>query len=185
MFYVMMADGFEEAEAIVPLDLMRRAGIDAKTVGIGGETLRSNKGVRVVADLTEAEADPAACEGVFLPGGMPGMENLSASAFVRAAVSACAEAGKPVCAICAAPAVLGRMGLLRGRRAVCFPGFEHELKGCDVQAAPVCVDGDIITGQGAGCVFPFAHAIIARMRGKAEADRVLAQIRYAELAAEE
>lgn len=181
MFYVMLADGFEEAEAIVPLDLLRRAGVDARTVGVTGPTVTSSKGVCVRADLTPEQADPAGCEGIFLPGGMPGMENLYASSYVCGAAETCAAAGVPVAAICAAPSVLGRLGLLQGREAVCYPGFEKELRGRVPSEAFVCTDGNVITGQGAGCVFPFSRALITALRGKETAERVLDEIRYTDL----
>ena len=183
MFYVFLADGFEETEAVAPLDLLKRAGIEVRTVGVTGGAVAGTKGVRVLPELTPETAPvDERLEGVFLPGGIPGMENLSASQSVRDAVSYCAANGKLICAICAAPSVLGRMGLLRGRRAVCYPGFERELDGCEVPDLPVCVDGGVITAKGAGCVFPFAHAIITRLRGSGIADRVLAEIQYADAA---
>ena len=181
MFYVLLADGFEEAEAMVPADLLKRAGVTVKTVGVTGETVTSSAGVRVYADIAPEQMDIKACEGVFLPGGMPGMENLYRSDAVKNAVLSCTADGKLVCAICAAPAVLGRLGLLRGKRAVCFPGFEAELAGYIPTDAPVCADGKIITARGAGTVFPFAHAIITALREEAQADAVLAKIQYADL----
>lgn len=181
VFYVMLADGFEETEAIVPLDLLRRAGVDAKTVGVTGQVVTGSHGICVRADLLPEQADPVGCEGVFLPGGMPGMENLFASGYVCDAVRVCAEAGVPVAAICAAPSVLGRLGLLQGKEAVCYPGFERELIGRVPSTRFVCTDGNVITAQGAGCVFPFSHALITALKDGEAADRVMRDIRYADL----
>ena len=181
MFYVFLADGFEETEAIAPLDMLKRAGVEVRTVGVTGAEVTGTKGVRVLPDLTPENAPFEDCEGVFLPGGMPGTENLFRSDYVRSAVEYCAANDRLICAICAAPSVLGRMGLLRGRSAVCYPGFEKYLDGCRVPDLPVCTDGKIVTGRGAGCVFPFAHAVITLLRGGAAADRVLAEVQYADL----
>ncbi len=179
MFYVFLADGFEEAEALVPLDLLRRAGVDVYTVGITGPVVCSSKKIKVFADLTPEEISFDQCEGVMLPGGMPGTENLYRSSFVQDAVSACVSQKKLLCAICAAPSVPGRMGLLRGKRAVCFPGFETKLTGAVVCDEPVVKDGMIITAKGAGCVFPFSHCIISALRDKNTADRIIKEIQYA------
>ena len=161
MVYLFLADGFEEAEALVPWDCMKRAKIGVLTVGVGGEWITSSKGLKVKADILPEEMDLTVCTGVVLPGGMPGMENLYASGAVKDAVSFCAENGLLVASICAAPSIPGRMGLLKGRKAVCFPGFEENLQGHIPSDQPVEADGPFITAKGAGCVFPFVHKIAA------------------------
>ena len=181
MFYIFLADGFEEAEALVPLDLLRRAGVDVFTVGITGAVVQSSKRVRVFADLQPEETDLARCEGIFLPGGMPGTENLYASPFVQQAVRSCAEHGGLLCAICAAPSVPGRMGLLKGKKAVCYPGFEEKLLGAVPCGDAVVQDGRLITAKGAGCVFPFSHCIITALKDRKTADRVIGEIQYAQM----
>lgn len=179
MVYLFLANGFEEAEALVPWDCMKRAGIPVLTVGVGGEFVSSSKGLTVKADILPEEMDLTVCSGVILPGGMPGMENLYACAAVQDAVRFCAENGLMVASICAAPSIPGRMGLLRDKKAVCFPGFEENLLGRVPSDAPVEQDGPLITAKGAGCVFPFAHKIISYLVSSETADAVLRQMQYA------
>ena len=173
MLYCFLADGFEETEALAPVDILRRAGIPVKTVGVGGELIRGSHNIFVKADMT---ADELVLDkdmtGVILPGGMPGVRNLDADEGVRNAVSYAFENGKYVCAICAAPSVLGHMGILNGKKATCFPGFEDELTGADVKADKVAVDGKVITSKGAGCALDFGFAIVAEIKGADEAERI-------------
>ncbi|MBQ6023874.1 MAG: DJ-1/PfpI family protein [Clostridia bacterium] len=181
MVYLFLADGFEETEALAPLDCIRRAGISILTVGVGEQFVTSSKRITVKADITDQEIDLTQCDGVILPGGMPGTENLYASETVRSAVAFCAENNKMVAAICAAPSILGRMGLLDGKRAVCFPGFEQKLGQFIPSEKAVETDGIFITAKGAGCVFPFAHSIISYLKNKESADTVLRQMQYAQM----
>ena len=181
MLYLFLADGFEETEALAPLDCIRRAGIRIVTVGVGGEYITGSHGITVKADITPDEIDLTDCDGVFLPGGMPGTENLYASEAVRNVLCFCAENKKMIASICAAPSVPGRMKLLKGKRAVCFPGFEDKLEGALPSSQSVEKDGFVITAKGAGCVFPFAHAIITYLLNKEAADRVLNTMQYAEM----
>ena len=129
MFYLFLADGFEETEALAPLDMMRRAKIEVKTVGVTGEFVTGSHGVTVKADLKPEEISFNNIDGVVLPGGMPGTINLGKSETVTKAAVYCAENGKITAAICAAPSVLGNLGILKGKKATCFPGFEKELEG--------------------------------------------------------
>lgn len=181
MFYIFLADGFEEIEALVPLDLLRRAGVEVKTVGILRRNVYGSKLVPVSADILSKDVDLAGCSGVMLPGGMPGTEYLYESEFVQKAVRFCMEENRLLCCICAAPSVPGRMGLLKGRKAVCFPGFEEKLLGATVADAPVVQDGNLITAKGAGCVFPFAHKIISALADRETADCVISQIQYSDM----
>ena len=135
MVYLFLANGFEEIEALCPLDLLRRAGVAVTTVGVGGETVLGAHGIPVVADIPEAMYRDSSPEMIILPGGMPGSENLDKSRTVDAALRAAVNTGAYVGAICAAPMVLGRRGYLRGRRAICFPGFENELTGAEIASA--------------------------------------------------
>ena len=173
MFYCFLADGFEETEALAPVDILRRAGIPVTTVGVGGEVIRGSHNIYVQADMTidEYEPDPEML-GVILPGGMPGVKNLYADAAVIDAVNYAAGRGLYVCAICAAPSIPGRLGLLKGRKATCFPGFEADLHGADACADKVVKDGMFITAKGAGCALDFGFAIVAAVKGDAEAERV-------------
>ena len=181
MLYLFLADGFEETEALAPLDCIKRAGLKILTVGFGGEYITGTKGVTVKADIAPEQIDLTVCDGVILPGGMPGTENLYASETVRSIVAFCAENGKLVASICAAPSVPGRMGLLNGKKAVCFPGFEPKMPGHIPTDAPAVTDGSFITARGAGCVFPFAHRIITYFCGSEAADTVLRQMQYSDL----
>lgn len=178
MIFLMLADGFEETEALVPLDLMRRAGIDVVTVGVGSKTVTGTHGITVTADVTLADAVKKKCDGVVLPGGMPGTKNLYAESDVRETVLRAATEGKMLAAICAAPLIFGRLGLVDGKKAVCFPGFESELAGATLCKTFCEVDGNVITAKGAGAVFDFSHAIIAFLKDKALADKILDDIQF-------
>lgn len=164
MIYLFLASGFEEIEALAPVDMLRRAELPVATVGVGGKTITGAHGVAVTADLTEDELDFSAVEMVVLPGG-PGTPNLERSAAMKQAVLACAQAGKPLAAICAAPSILGHMGLLKGHRATCFPGYEQELGAAQATGEPVCVSGNIITARGAGVAVEFALEIVRFLQG--------------------
>ena len=166
MIYLFLANGFEEIEALATVDILRRAGHQIATVGVGGKSVRGSHQIGVIADLAESEADTDGLEMVILPGGMPGARNLEKSAAVRDAVTYCFQNDRYVAAICAAPSVLGHMGLLKGRRATCFPGFEAELLGAQHCPDQVCVDGKLITADGPGAAIPFALKIVEQLSGR-------------------
>lgn len=147
MVIVLLAEGFEEVEALAPVDIMRREGIDVKTVGIAGIEVRGTHGITVRADMTADEVNEAEVSAVVFPGGMPGSLNLDASPYADEFIAAAIMNGGHIAAICAAPLVLGRRGLLRGKRATCFPGFEGELTGATVTGEPVVTDGNITTAR--------------------------------------
>ncbi len=161
MIYVFLAEGFEEIEALTPVDLLRRAGKEVVTVGVGGSVVKGSHGIGVVCD-TEIENVQATdeLEGVILPGGMPGTTNLNNSEKVKQLTEFCYNSGLPVAAICAAPMILGEMGILQGRNAVCYPGFEKHLLGAKVQTVAVCTDGNVITACGAGAATKFALKLV-------------------------
>lgn len=176
MFYLFLAEGFEETEALAALDVMRRAKLDVKTVGVTGEFVTSSHGVCVKADITPDRVSFDNIEGVILPGGMPGTLNLEKSKTVTDSVQYCYDNDKIIAAICAAPSILGHMGLLKGKRATCFPGFENELDCAEYTASHTQTDGRIVTAKGAGCAVEFGHAIAALALSKADADRVLGEM---------
>ncbi len=176
MFYLFLADGFEETEALATLDVMRRAKMDVLTVGVTGEYVTGSHNVTVKADTTIGKISAEQAEGVVLPGGMPGTLNLEKSPEVLACVKYCNDNNKPVCAICAAPSILGHMGILDGKTATCFPGFEPELKGADHTGAHVETDGNVVTSKGAGCAIEFGHAIVSLAVSKAAADKVISDM---------
>lgn len=173
MIYVFLAEGFEEIEALTPIDLLRRAGLEVKSVAIGGgSAVKGAHGIEVAADITEAEFCDKHPAVVILPGGMPGTTNLMESAAVSfAVIDALANEGL-VCAICAAPSIPGQMGLLKNHRATCFPGFEEYLDGATVEDERVISDGQFITAKGMGCAAEFGLAIIEALLGKEKADEV-------------
>ena len=173
MIYAFLADGFEEVEALAPVDMLRRAGVNVLTVGVTGEAVRGSHGIVVAADITAKEMDMAGAEMLVLPGGMPGTLNLERSEKVIACVKSCYENGKLTAAICAAPSILGHLGILCGRNATCFPGFENELKGANYTAAHVEIDEHVITAKGAGCSIEFGHAIVSFALDRAAADSVI------------
>ena len=175
MFYCFLAEGFEETEALAPVDILRRARIDVKTVGVGGSVITGSHKIPVTADMTIDElALDDDVEGVILPGGMPGVKNLYADQRVQDAVTYCAARDLYICAICAAPSIPGRMGILIGKQATCFPGFESDLLDAHVSADKVVTDGRIITAKGAGCALDFGFAIVAAVKSKALASDVAA-----------
>lgn len=179
MLYMFLADGFEETEAIGTLDVIRRAKIPVQLVGVTGEYVTGSHGVTIKSDIGADEIDCFEMTGVILPGGMPGTKNLYASEAVIAAVKHCAENGLLLAAICAAPLVFGRLGLLRGKRATCFPGFESELDGAEVTNALTVTDGNIITARGAGAAMLFGAAICDRLCGGG--NEILAEMQHPEV----
>ena len=147
MVIVLLAEGFEEVEALAPVDIMRREGIDVRTVSIGKRYVTGAHGISVRADMLAKEVSTQEISAVVLPGGMPGSLNLDASPYANEFIAAALNNGGHIAAICAAPLVLGRRGLLRGKRATCFPGFEGELMGANATGEAVVTDGNITTAR--------------------------------------
>ena len=178
MIYLFLADGFEEVEALTPVDLLRRAGAEVRTVGVGSKNITGAHGITVACNMSEDEAlasikkAPEALEMTVLPGGMPGTLNLGKSGTVSHFLDAASECGAFIGAICAAPSVLGAKGLLRGRRAVCYPGFEDKLTGAKIENAGVVRDGNIICARAAGSAVEFALCLISALKGERAAEEV-------------
>lgn len=172
MVYLFLADGFEIIEAMAPLDMLTRAGVEVTTVGVTGKTVQASCGVPVVADITAEEFSFYNVEAVILPGGMPGTLNLENSAVVQNAIDNAVNVDVPVCAICAAPSVLGHKGLLDGREATAFPGFETALTGAALSEEYVVTDGNFITARGAGVCIEFGLAIVRKLKGDAAAENI-------------
>ncbi len=160
MLYMFLAEGFEETEAIASLDVIRRAGIEIKTVGVSGREVCGSHGVKVLADIEMSEVSFENMQGVILPGGMPGTTNLQNDEEVKKCVLYCAENNLLIAAICAAPMVLGGLGLLKGKNAVCYPGFEQYLDGAKLCTDGAVSDGNIVTGKGAGASMLFGAKIV-------------------------
>ncbi|MBR3845644.1 MAG: DJ-1/PfpI family protein [Clostridia bacterium] len=173
MIYVFLANGFEEIEALAPVDILRRAGFDVRTVAIGPDNkVVGAHGIPVIADINECELCTTKPEAIILPGGMPGASNLDESATVSVSIQNALDCGGLVCAICAAPFILGKLGLLEGKRATCFPGFENYLEGAIVTDEKVVRDGQFITAKGMGCANDFGLAIVEALSGKEKADEI-------------
>lgn len=178
MVLVFLANGFEETEAIAPIDILRRDGQKVITVGIGEEIITSSHGVTVVPDVTEVDiALTSDIDMIVLPGGMPGTLNLEKSRTVQDMIDFCVQNGKFIGAICAAPSILGRKGLLNGKKATCFPGFEEFLEGAAFTGAPVEHDGNIITARGAGVALEFGLKLVEVLSGKPASDKIRESMR--------
>ena len=179
MILVFLANGFEETEAIAPVDILRRCGAKGATVSVGGKTIRSSHGIPVGCDLEESELsslDGQELEMVVLPGGLPGVDNLWASPVVQEWVDRAAAEDRFVAAICAGPSILARKGLLDGRRAPSYPGFEVGSGAVTYTGEGVVRDGRIITAKGAGMAIEFGLALAAALFGEETAHRVQKEI---------
>lgn len=177
MIYVFLANGFEEIEALAPVDILRRAGLTVQTVGVTGKTVMGAHGIPVTADITTDEVKlDADLQAVVLPGGMPGTTNLEANVTVQKALDYADEHDLLICAICAAPSILGHKVLLQGKTAICFPGFEDALAGAVLCDAPVCRDGQIITAKGMGVATEFGLKIAAALTDDMTAEKIRASI---------
>ncbi|MGI6280190.1 MAG: DJ-1 family glyoxalase III [Acutalibacteraceae bacterium] len=179
MVYLFLAEGFEESEALVPLDILRRGEISVKTVGVTSEYVTGSHGICVKADiLIDNIIMDDNLQAIILPGGMPGTVNLEKSGAVQAVIDFAAQNGKLIAAICAAPMILGHKNLLNGKTATCFPGFEKDLFGADVVKSPVVKDGSIITARGAGTAFEFGFEILSYLADKSTSDNLKRQMQY-------
>ena len=173
MIYLFLAEGFEEIEALTPVDVLRRAGLELKTVAVGNSiTVKGAHGIEVKADIHESELGDEILDAIILPGGMPGTINLEESETVINTLLRAMSSGFLVCAICAAPSILGISGYLKHRNATCYPGFEQYLDGATFTDERVVRDGNIITAKGMGCAAEFSLAIVEALCGKEKADEV-------------
>lgn len=175
MVYLFLANGFEEIEALTPVDLLRRVGVEVLTVGVNGKSVEGSHGIKVEADMTLDEALEKKDDGfemIILPGGMPGTKNLDASDGVSAFIDAAVKNDAYICAICAAPMILGKRGLLDGKDATCYPGFEEYLKGANHYDASVVVDGNYVTSDGMGSALDFGLQLVALLKGDAESEKL-------------
>lgn len=177
MVYCFLADGFEELEAIAPIDILRRAGIEVVTVGVTGETVTGRHGIKVIPDCgIDSLLLDDSLEAVILPGGLPGAVNLENNSKVQQAIDFSVQKEKLVCAICAAPQILGHKGILKGRQAIAYPGFESELTGAVISEKFVVCDGNFITAKGAGVAVDFGLEIVATLKDRQTADSIKASI---------
>ena len=177
MVYILLGTGFEETEAIAPLDLLRRAGIQVLTVGINGKTVYGSHGIGVEADITLEQMDLTDMDMIVLPGGLGGVASIRASQPALDAVRFAWENSKFVAAICAGPTILADLDILSGRNATCYPGCESGMADAVLADNVPCIrDGKVITGTSAGCAIPFGLLLIEALKGKSVADNIAAQI---------
>lgn len=177
MVYILLGNGFEEIEAITPLDLLRRAGISVMTVGVNGKTVTGGHGISVNADITLEEMDLTDLEMIVLPGGLGGVQSVRESAGAMDALRFAWENQKYVAAICAGPTVLADLHITDGKQTTCYPGCEKDMGSANVEENKSFVrDGNLITGTSAGCAIPFGIALIAALKGQEAATTVYNQI---------
>lgn len=177
MVYMLLGTGFEETEAIAPLDLLRRAGVSVLTVGVNGKTVYGGHGIGIEADITLGEMDLTQMEMIILPGGLGGVASVRASEEAMQALRFGWENRKYVAAICAGPTVLADLGITDGRSATCYPGCESGMGNANIVPNAPCVrDGKLITGTSAGCAVPFGLMLIAALKGQEVADTIAQQI---------
>lgn len=176
---VILAEGFEEVEALTPVDLLRRAGAVVTLAGLNSITVKGCHNVSVNCDITLDNASLDAYDAVIIPGGMPGASNLAASDAVTSRILNIFSKGGLVAAICASPAVvLGPIGVLEGRKAVCYPGCESHSPDTKFYDMQVCRDGNLITARGAGCAFEFGLETVSYLFGREEADKLALKMIY-------
>ena len=177
MVYMLLGTGFEETEAVAPLDLLRRAGVEIATVGVTGKTVYGSHGIGIEADITIDQMDLTNLEMIILPGGLGGVASARASQEALEALRFAWENGKYVAAICAGPTVLADLGITDGKNATCFPGCESQM-GSAIMAenAAAVRDGRLSTGTSAGCAIPFGLELIAARKGRDAADTIAKQI---------
>ena len=177
MVYMLLGTGFEETEAITPLDLMRRAGIPVMTVGLNGKTIYGGHGIGIEADITIDQMDLTDLEMIVLPGGLGGVASIRGCESAMDAIAFAKENGKYTAAICAGPTVLADLGITDGKKATCYPGCESAMGSAAVDSSVPCVqDGTLITGASAGCAVAFGLALIRALKGEAAADTIAQQI---------
>jgi len=177
MVYMLLGTGFEETEAVTPLDLLRRAGIKTLTVGVDGKTVKGSHGIELVADITMDELDLTDLEMIILPGGLGGVATARASKPALDALRFAWENGKFVAAICAGPTVLADLGITSGKKATCYPGCEDGMADAEMIPDVACVrDGKLITGTSAGCAVSFGLELIKALKGDTAAEEIARQI---------
>ena len=176
MVYVFLADGFEEIEALTVVDVLRRVDIEVKTVSIKDKVVSGAHGIQVIADILIGETDINHASMLVLPGGMPGTKNLDNDAKVQEFIRTMVSNDKYIAAICAAPMIIGKMGYLKGKKAICFPGFENYLIGAVIADNPVNVDDKFITSKGPGTAIDFSLTLVSLLKGQDIADELRANM---------
>lgn len=173
---LLLADGFEEVEALTPLDVLRRAGVEVDTVGITGREVTGGHGITVISDIEVSLTCASDYDAVILPGGLIGTENLDKSPFTDEILEHLLSSGGRIAAICAAPTILGKRGLLKGVRAVCYPGMEDALIGAKVEASGVVTDKSITTARGMGVALDFAKELVRLLVSEEACEKISTSI---------
>ncbi|MBQ4549659.1 MAG: DJ-1/PfpI family protein [Oscillospiraceae bacterium] len=177
MVYMLLGTGFEETEAVAPLDLLRRAGVEVATVGVTGKIVYGSHGIGIEADILIGEMDLTNLEMIILPGGLGGVASARASKEALEALRFAWNNGKYVAAICAGPTVLADLGITDGKNATCFPGCEEQMGNATMISGAAAVrDGKLITGTSAGCAIPFGLELIRALKGEEAAEKIKKQI---------
>ena len=176
MVYMLLGTGFEETEAIAPLDLLRRAGVEIQTVGLNGKIIYGSHGIGVEADIEIGQMDLTKLEMIILPGGLGGVASIRGCLAAMNAIRFAYENDKYTAAICAGPTILADLGIPNGKNATCYPGCEGQMGSANMVEAAAVTDGKLITGTSAGCAVSFGLALIAALKGQEEADRIEKQI---------
>ncbi len=179
MVYLLLENGFEMCEALAPVDILRRGGVNVETVGVSGKTVKSSHGVEITADVLFAECDFSDMEMLIIPGGQPGVDNLWENEKVREFVLEVSKRKIKISAICAAPIILSRLGILDGKKCTCYPSCSDELpEEGFMKDTGVIRDGEITTGRAAGDAFDFAFELLSLLRGKEVAESVASAVCY-------
>ena len=177
MVYMLLGKGFEETEAVAPLDLLRRAGVQVLTVGIGGKHITGGHNITLQADITLEEMDLTQLEMIIVPGGLGGVASVLASKKAMDALAFARDNDKYIAAICAGPTVLARLGITDGKAVTCYPGCEAQMGNAKVAENAACVrDQKVITGTSAGCAIPFGLMLVAALKGEEAAEAIRTQI---------
>ncbi len=176
MIYMLLGTGFEETEAVAPLDLMRRAGVEVQTVGLNGKVITGSHGIPIAADITIEELNRDAMEGIILPGGLGGVASIRSCKAAMEAIAYAQHQKLLTAAICAGPTVLADLGITDGKTATCYPGCEESMGSSNMVEAAAVTDGTVITGASAGCAVPFGLELIAYLKGREVSDAIAKQI---------
>lgn len=178
MVYIILGTGFEEAEALIPCDLLRRAGVETKFAGIGGREITGGQGITICADCVAEETDLTSAQMIVLPGGLGGVASIRGSESTMEAVRTMYAQGKLIAAICAAPTILADLGITDGKNATCYPGLEGKMGAAITSPEGAVTDGNVITGRAAGKAFDFGLALIAALKGSEAAKEIAAEVVY-------
>ena len=178
MIYVFLANGFEEIEAITPIDILRRGGVEVMTVGINGKIVVGSHNIPIECDIEINDVSIRDMQGIILPGGIPGTPNIERCGKAIMLIKHAIDNDLLVCAICAAPSILGKRDMLNGKNATCYPGYEDLLNGAVIYDEKVVKDGNIITSKGAGTAAEFSFEILTYLKGKVISDKIKAQMQY-------